>query len=79
MGILGRNQDQGQEMESPTEATEQRRDYLSYLLRLWQESAGEGIWRASLEDPHTGERTGFASLEDLFAFLQQRIEVKEQR
>lgn len=49
--------------------TEQRR-YLSYLLRLWQTSDGtKQIWRASLESPGTGERRGFASLEDLFDFL----------
>ncbi len=47
--------------------------YLSYLLRLWQTgSTGHATWRASLEDPHSGERLGFASLEDLVAFLQQQ-------
>ena len=46
--------------------------YLSYLLRLWQTtSRGERIWRASLEDPHTRERKGFANLTDLFTFLEQ--------
>ena len=46
--------------------------YLSYLLRLWQtKSGGEQVWRASLESPHTGERKGFASLTDLFTFLEQ--------
>jgi hypothetical protein len=47
-------------------------DYISYLLRAWR-SNGEGgsAWRASLEDPHTGERMGFACLEDLFNFLRQ--------
>ena len=50
----------------------EQESYLSYLLRLWQtESGGEGIWRASLENPHTGERKGFASLKDLFTFLEQ--------
>jgi hypothetical protein len=50
----------------------EERSYLSYLLRLWQtESGDEGIWRASLEDPHTGERKGFANLTDLFTFLEQ--------
>jgi hypothetical protein len=53
--------------------------YLSYLLRLWQESSGEQprgdahrdapLWRASLERPQGGERLGFASLEDLYAYL----------
>ena len=47
--------------------------YLSYLLRLWQTSnGGEGIWRASVESPSTGERQGFAALEDLFDFLEAR-------
>ncbi len=45
-------------------------DYQSYLLRLWRTtSGGETTWRASLESPHTGERTGFASLEALFDHL----------
>jgi hypothetical protein len=53
------------------------RRYLSYLLRLWQESGGSSdplgnrpLWRASLERPQAGERLGFASLADLFAFLE---------
>jgi hypothetical protein len=29
----------------------------------------EPVWRASLQDPHTGERRGFASLVALFGFL----------
>lgn len=49
------------------------RRYVSYLLRLWQSRrGGELVWRASLESPDTGERTGFASLESLFTFLQQQ-------
>jgi hypothetical protein len=49
--------------------------YRSYLLRLWSSGskAGRG-WRASLEDPQTGERLGFASLERLFAFLQDQTD-----
>ncbi len=50
------------------------RPYLSYLLRLWSvEGTGERIWHASLESPHSGERTGFASLDDLFDFLRQQV------
>ncbi len=42
----------------------------SYLLRLWRnDGAGGTDWRASLEIPKTGERIGFASLEELFAYL----------
>jgi hypothetical protein len=47
------------------------RQYLSYLLRLWQETGdGSPIWRASLESPHSGERLGFADLASLVAFLE---------
>jgi hypothetical protein len=58
----------------------QKRRYLSYLLRLWQESPGDPhgesprdppLWRASLERPQTGDRLGFASLVDLFTFLER--------
>ena len=48
-------------------------DYLSYLLRLWRVSEEKAAWRASLESSHTGERQGFASLDDLFDFLQKQI------
>ena len=52
----------------------EQESYLSYLLRLWKtESGGEAIWRASLEDPHTRERKGFANLTDLFTFLEQEV------
>jgi len=47
--------------------------YRSYLLRLWRAEAPDQ-WRASLEDPHTGKRIGFASLEQLFAFLMEQVE-----
>lgn len=44
--------------------------YCSYLLRLWPaQRDGQVVWRASLEDPVTGVRRGFADLEQLFAFL----------
>ena len=46
------------------------RQYISYLLRLWRADGDEAdVWRASLEDPHTGQRIGFADLQRLFAFL----------
>jgi hypothetical protein len=52
----------------------EQRGYMSYLLRLWQiKSGGELVWRASLESPHTGERVGLASLDDLFGFLGRQI------
>jgi hypothetical protein len=46
------------------------RPYIAYLLRLWwTKQNGCGIWRASLEDPRSGERYCFASLELLIEFL----------
>ena len=55
-----------------------RQQYLSYLLRLWRENDSVGahgietaLWRASLESPQAGERQGFASLEELFAYLRR--------
>ncbi len=51
-----------------------RKGYRSYLLRLWCADALDQCWRASLEDPHTGERIGFASLEQLFTFLMEQVE-----
>jgi hypothetical protein len=56
----------------------QERDYLSYLLRLWQVGGtDERVWRASLECPRTGRRESFASLQDLFAFLTQETVQQE--
>lgn len=47
-----------------------QREYLSYLLRLWRVSDEDNpVWRASLQSPQTGERIGFASLNELFKFL----------
>lgn len=47
----------------------------SYLLRLWSTgAAGQQIWRASLEDVQSGERRGFANLEQLFVFLMEQTE-----
>jgi hypothetical protein len=48
--------------------------YYSYLLRLWREKGSASIqWRASLQDPHSGERVGFAHLNELVAFLREQI------
>lgn len=57
--------------------------YLSYLIRLWQVDSGGGgaggtaaVWRASLQDPRSGERVGFANLDDLFDFLRREVTVE---
>ena len=55
-----------------SEAMEERPvEYFSYLLRMWR-TGKESAWRASLEDPRTGERLGFGSLEALCEFLWER-------
>ncbi len=54
---------------------QERPAYVSYLLRLWRTPGGaDQPWRASLQDTRTGERTGFADLEALCAFLHDQIE-----
>jgi hypothetical protein len=66
-----------------TEDTGEQKDYISYLLRMWRDSAGQGpapsketLWRASLQSPHTGDLVGFASLEAMFGFLRQLASVQ---
>jgi hypothetical protein len=52
--------------------------YRAYLLRFWEERgqlpAELATWRFSLEDPHTGQRTGFGDLASLIAFLRLQME-----
>ena len=49
----------------------QRPRRASYLLRLWRvEDDGKMIWRASLQNPDTGERRGFSTVADLLSFLE---------
>ncbi len=45
--------------------------YHSYLLRCWSE--GPGVWRFSVEDPHTGKRRGFTEMAALIAFLETTL------
>jgi len=56
-----------------TQEQDTRLNYQAYMLRLWstqQEKSADRRWRFSLEDPRTGERLGFATLEALVNFLQ---------
>lgn len=46
--------------------------YRAYLLRCWEECepvSGTRQWRFSLEDTRTGQRRGFASLDELVETL----------
>jgi hypothetical protein len=54
-----------------------RNRYFTFLLRLWTENSGAGgaaCWRATLEDGRSGEKVGFANLEQLFTHLMQLTE-----
>jgi hypothetical protein len=51
-----------------------RAGYLSYLLRLWRADEAQAGWRASLHDPRTGERLGFATLDDLVEYLRHQVD-----
>lgn len=43
----------------------------AYLLRLWH---ADWTWQASLQDVKSGQRIGFASLEELFSYLMEAAE-----
>ncbi|HNB53194.1 MAG TPA: hypothetical protein PK530_14685 [Anaerolineales bacterium] len=47
--------------------------YHHFILQLRQElnqtAAESPVWRLSLEDPRTGERKGFRSVDEMAAFL----------
>jgi hypothetical protein len=50
-------------------------DYQSLLLRIWRvERNDDTAWRASLEHIDGGEKLGFSTLDDLFAYIRTRFE-----
>jgi len=56
-----------------------QRTYQAYLVRLWRVNTGcSVVWHASVEDSHTGERTGFADLAGLFTFLEDQTNNPDQ-
>jgi hypothetical protein len=51
--------------------------HIAFLLRMWcGDENGRANWQASLEMPGTGKRIGFANLEQLFMYL---IDLSENR
>ena len=58
-------------------------DYIVFILRLYRVRQQPGtqatsigkIWRVSLNNPRTHQRCGFASLEELFEFLREEVDV----
>ena len=53
----------------PPNPTERPVRYHTFLLSLWDEAGRMPSWRFSLEDPHTGKRVGFRSLDELTRYL----------
>ncbi|MEM7335488.1 MAG: hypothetical protein AAF490_25640 [Chloroflexota bacterium] len=54
-----------------------KEDYHAYMLRVWRDSEGQA-WRATVENPHSGEMTHFATMFELYLFLNGLItDVKE--
>jgi hypothetical protein len=48
-------------------------EYMAYMLRIWPlRNKSRLLWRATLENAQTGERVGFASLDELFDYLRQQ-------
>jgi hypothetical protein len=48
--------------------------YRAFMLRMWSvERSGQAVWRASLEDPHSGEMLGFPNIEALIAYLRDLV------
>lgn len=60
-------------MNQVEEPSNRKPGYYSYLLRLWRENGEGEFWRLSLQDTHTGERSGFAGLEELASFLVEQM------
>lgn len=48
-------------------------NYYAYLIRLWRLN-NTAVWRATLQDPHTGQKYLFDSVESLFSFLNQQLD-----
>ena len=57
--------------------------YRSFLFTFWEERSqnpdASVVWRFSLTDSRTGQRYGFASLEEMIAFLKKELVSKEDK
>ena len=51
--------------------------YRAFMLRCWEvrspDPGGPVTWRFGIEEPHTGQKHGFADLEALTGFLQAEL------
>ena len=60
-------------MDQQTTRDGKPEEYFSYMLRLWREGKqGRSRWLSSLQNPITGERIGFACMDELFEFLRDK-------
>ena len=59
-------------MDQQTTRDGKPEEYLSYMLRLWREGKQGRRWLSSLQNPITGERIGFACMDELFEFLRDK-------
>lgn len=51
------------------------RKYHVYMLRIWTQGLEQApSLRLSIEDPRTGQRIGFGTLNEFLAYLQQSYE-----
>jgi hypothetical protein len=55
--------------------------YRTYLLTFWEERSQDpaiaAVWRFRLEDPRSGQRHGFGSLEEVMSFLRNELDSNE--
>jgi hypothetical protein len=58
----------------PQDPTERPPRYHTFVLSLWEESGTVPAWRCSLENPHTGERIGFRTLDDMTTYLDEWLQ-----
>jgi hypothetical protein len=49
-------------------AAKQESNYLAFLVRLRRDNES-APWRVTIEDPHSGEKRGFAGLAEFMAYL----------
>ena len=64
-------------MDQQTTRDGKPEEYLSFVLRLWHQGKQGGTWLSSLQNPITGERTGFACMDELFEFLRNMTSPEE--
>ena len=77
MALWVKGRTRGQDTPNPMSIFDQPPRYRSYLLTCWEERSRDpgapDLWRFSLKDPNTGQRRGFADLEEMLVFLRGEL------